>query len=110
MKEGYGVINSTWKAQNLIEGHTVKCPIMSQTKSSHSGHYETSGPPIWDITRLDYTGTVWNHSGHYGTFSRDITRLCGKIFFAPGFPPPFFSVKIFLPGPLRPFSAPPLPC
>ena len=25
-------------------------------------------------------GTVWNHSGHYETFFRDIIKLCGKLF------------------------------
>ena len=46
---------------------TVKCPIMSRTKSSHSGHYETSVPAIWDIMRLSYMAP-------FGTI-RDITRL-----------------------------------
>ena len=26
-------------------------------------------------------GTMWDYSGHYETFSRQVTRLCGKIFF-----------------------------
>ena len=65
----------------------VKCPIMSRTTSSHSAHYETSVPAIWDIMRLSDMGTVWDHSGHYETFSWDITRLCGKIFFRRFAPP-----------------------
>ena len=42
-------------------------------------------------------GTVWNQSGHYETFSRDITRLCGQFFFKRFAPPlpPFFSVENF---------------
>ena len=41
-------------------------------------------------------GTVWNQSGHYETFSRDIARLCGNFFFARfAIPPPFFNVEKF---------------
>ena len=64
---------------------TIKCPIMARTKSSHLGHCETSVPAIWDIMRLSYMGTVWDHSGHYETFSWDITR------------PPLETSKNFLP-------------
>ena len=49
---------------------TVKCPIMSRTKSSHSGHYETF-----------LHGTVWNHSGHYCSDSQtaDSTSGCNNM-------------------------------
>ena len=66
----------------------VKCPIMSPTKSSHWGHYETSVPAIWDIARLSYVGIVWDHLGHYKIFSRDTTGICRKIFFGRFAPPP----------------------
>ena len=61
-------------------------------------------PAIWDIMRLSYMGTVWDHSGHYETFSWDIIRLCGKFFsmrFEP--PPPLKIRKIFFGR----FAAPP---
>ena len=30
-------------------------------------------PAIWDIMRISYVGTVWDHSGHYDTVRWDIT-------------------------------------
>ena len=35
-------------------------PIMFQPKSSQLGHYKTSRPPIWDITRVSEMGwLIW---------------------------------------------------
>ena len=48
-------------------------------------------PAIWDIMRLSYMGTVWDHLGHYETFSWDITRpplKLPKIFFGRFAPSP----------------------
>ena len=62
------------RAQPRHEGITVKCPIMSRTKSSHSGHYETSVPVIWDTMRLSYMGTVCDHLGHYKTLWKNFLQ------------------------------------
>ena len=84
--------------QQLLSKHLLRSrrlSIMSRTKSSHSGHYETSVLAIWDIMRPFYMGTVWDYSGHYETFSWDISRLCAKIFFgcfAP-LPPPLCNLQ-----------------
>ena len=44
-------------------------PMMSRTKPSLFVHYETLMPAIFNIMRRSYMGTVWDYSGHYGTFS-----------------------------------------
>ena len=77
---------------------TVKCPIMARTKSSHSGHFETSGAGHLGHYETFLYGHRWDHSGHYETFSWDITRLNLPKFFFGRFtpPPPPFELRLGL--------------